>query len=132
MEFWILVLIIAGPILSLLGWLFWIGIAAVIAKQGFDVAKASYGTNLFGSNNQFDALLTQIDQALRTAATRGQATGSNSVSTTQQLQLQRMLMDAQNQMKQMDSLSRQRYETRVADLTGMAASAGIDWKPPTF
>ena len=43
-----------------------------------------------------------------------------------------MMLQAQNRMHQLDDLSRQRYETRMADLGGMAASAGIDWSPGSY
>lgn len=46
-----------------------------------------------------------------------------------QAQLAQMLMRAQTQMGQLDDLARQRYENRVGELMGMAASAGIDWSP---
>jgi hypothetical protein len=36
---------------------------------------------------------------------------------------------AQNQLGQLDSIHRQRYDARMGDLMGMASQAGIDFNP---
>jgi hypothetical protein len=127
MENWLLLLVLLAPIASLIGWLFWIGIIALAAKAALDGnAMSSRG------GGDFETLLTQIDRALRAATPQRPGTGGfdgTNLSPQQQLQLQNMMMKAQSQMAQMDALSRERYDTRVADLTSMAASAGIDWRP---
>jgi hypothetical protein len=41
-----------------------------------------------------------------------------------------MFMQAQSGIGQLDDLSRQRYETRMGDLMGMAGQAGVEWTPP--
>ena len=48
------------------------------------------------------------------------------------LRFQTLLMQAQNQMTQINDISRQRYETRIGELSGMAASAGFDWSPGSY
>lgn len=138
LETWFFILIIVGPILTVLGWLFWVGVVALIAKNAFG-GTANSNTRGFGGEagyGQMDSLFVQLNQALRAASAghgaRGASTGLQNLPPKQQLQIQNMLMRAQNQMAQMDALSRQRYETRMGDLTGMAASAGIDWKPGSY
>lgn len=71
--------------------------------------------------SQIEGMLTHIPQ------------GNNSqLNPQQQAQIAQMLMQAQTQMHQLDDLARQRYESRVGDLMGMAADAGIDWTPPSY
>jgi hypothetical protein len=43
------------------------------------------------------------------------------------MQIVTMLMQASNRMSQINDLSRQKYETNLGEIQGMAASAGIDW-----
>jgi hypothetical protein len=47
-------------------------------------------------------------------------------------QLQRLMAKAQSDMRHLDSLSRQRYENKVADLMATAGEAGLTWKPPGY
>jgi hypothetical protein len=138
MELWILILLIAVPVLSALGWLIWIIFVGVVAKKAFDAAARSGTANLggLGGSDDFAALLVQLEQSLRVAQGSGgldsRGGAAQNLTPQQQLQIQAMLMKAQNQMQQMDVLSRQRYDTKMADLSGMAASAGIDWRPDSF
>ena len=57
---------------------------------------------------------------------------SGQMSPQQKAQIAQMLTQANTHMNQLNDLSRQRYENRVGDLMGMAASAGIDWTPGSF
>lgn len=140
MEFWFLVLIIAAPILTVSGWLVWVVIFGFIVKKGFDSVASSNTSSSFGGGvgyGDLDALFAQLDQALRAAAASYGGPGASgarlqNLSPQQQLQIQTMLMQAQNRMAQTDALSQQRYETRMADLSGMVASAGIDWTPGSY
>lgn len=129
MEFWFWILIIAVPILSILGWVFWIVVGWLFVKKTMDVAAQS--------QQEMNLLLSQLDQALRAAATaEGQsASGGGGVQRLppqQQLQIQSMLLQAKNQMTQLDSVSQQRYEGRLSELSGIAAEAGIDWTPGSY
>ena len=127
MEFWFWVLIIAAPILGILAWVFWLVVVWLFFKKTVEVAARS--------QNELDMLLAQLDQALRAAAAaQGQAgSGAGGLQLPpQQQQIYSMLLQAQNQMTQLDSLGRQRYETRLSELSGMASSAGIDWTPGSF
>jgi hypothetical protein len=74
--------------------------------------------------NEFEQMLTMIEQMLQASA--GQMTPQ------QQNQIMQQLMQANMQMGQLDQLARQRYETRMGDLMGLAGSAGIDWTPPAW
>ena len=120
--FWIF--LIAAPLLGVLGWVFWIVVGWFFFKRSMDLARSS--------QDDLGMLLAQLDRSLRAAA-EGQsveiAGGSPGLPPQQQLQIQGMLLQAQNRMAELDSLSRQRYETRLSELGGMAASAGIDWTP---
>ena len=74
--------------------------------------------------NEFEQMLAMIEQMLQ--ASGGQMT------TQQQNEIMQKLMQANVQMGQLDNLARQRYESRMSDLMGMAGSAGIDWTPPVW
>lgn len=124
MESWLWVLIIAVPILiTILGWVFWIVVGWFFVKKTMDVAAHS--------QQEMDMLLSQLDQALRAAAkAQGQAAsgggGLQHLSPQKQLQIQSMLLQAQNQMTQLDSSSRERYEERLSEL---AAGANLELTP---
>lgn len=140
MEILFIILIIAVPIISVLGWIVWMVVIGFIAKKSFEAASTSKTIGGLGGGigyGEFDALLAQLDQAMRVASAGqgGPAAGGEglqNLSPQQQLQIQTMMMSAQNQMAQMDTLGRQRYETRMADLSGMAANAGLDWTPGSY
>ena len=107
-------LIVISVIVTVCGWLFWIAVMFFIARAAMRGARAG-----------LDQLMPELERML------GQLPngGFQQLDPQRQQQLVGMLMQAQNQMAQMNNLSRQRYETRVGDLMGMAASAGIDWRP---
>lgn len=135
METWFITLLIGAAIASVVGPIIWFLVVALVVKKSYD-ASVNIGATGFGSS-ELDALIVQLDQMIRAAnaASGPSPTGApNTANLTpqQQLQIQTMLMQAQNQMTQLDNLGRQRYETRLADLTGMAASAGIDWTPGSY
>jgi hypothetical protein len=132
MDSWIWVLMIGGAILSTLGPLLWIVFAVLLARKASDAVRAGGGLGAFGvdyGNAELDALLFQLEQMARAAAA-GAAPGQQ--LTPQQLQFQTMLMKAQHQMAQLDGLSQQRYEAKMADLTGYAAANGLDWTPGSY
>ena len=135
METWFIILIIGAVIASIVGPIMWILIAAFVVKKSLS-ASTNIGATGFG-NPDLDTLLVQLDQMIRAAnaapgRSPGGARNTANLSPQQQLQIQAMMMKAQNQMTQLDNLGRQRYETRMADLSGMAASAGIDWTPGSY
>jgi predicted PurR-regulated permease PerM len=107
----IVILIIAG-VVSVAGAIFWLVFFVWLAKSAFKQAESELGQ-----------LLPQIDQMLKAA---------DKMSPQQKNQIAQMLMQANTHMGQLNDLSRQRYENTMGDLTGMAASAGIDWTPPAF
>jgi len=114
MEFLIVLFIIAAVVLPLLGWLVWIVFFVWLAKLGLGAAE-----------RQMNAVLRNLEPALRQASENG----IDQLDAGTQAQIMSMLMQARTQMSQMDDLSRQRYDARMGDLMGMAASAGIDWSP---
>jgi hypothetical protein len=111
LDFLIIILIIGG-LVSVAGAVIWVVFFVWLAKSAFKQAES-----------QLNQLLPQIDQMLRV---------SGQMSPQQKSQISQMLMQANTQMGQLNDLSRQRYETRMGDLMGMASSAGIDWTPPAF
>ena len=48
----------------------------------------------------------------------------------QMAQIQRVMMQANTHMSQMNDIQRQRYDVRMGELMSMASSAGINWTPP--
>jgi uncharacterized membrane protein len=126
---WFWVLIIGAGILSVLGPLFWVIVAIVIGRKAANSANMALG---YGTS-ELDQLLIQLDQLVRAAnANAAGMPSGQQLSPQQQLQFQQMLMQAQNQMAQLDNLSQQRYETRISGLTGYAAANGLDWTPDSF
>jgi TolA-binding protein len=110
--FWIIVLSVISMIGGVLWWVF------------FFVAVTTSVRNVQQNLNQ---LLPSLEQQLRQAnAAPGQ------INASQQANILQMLMQAQNQMHQLDGIHRMRYENRVGDLMGMAANAGIDWRPGDY
>lgn len=110
-------LIIVGAVLSAFGGIIWWVIVFFFIKSAVSSAQ-----------RDLDRLLPGIERMLRQSTD----TSGGQLDSQQQAQLINMMMQAQNQMQQLDGLHRQRYETRVGDLMGMAASAGIDWTPGSY
>lgn len=110
----LILLVILAALLPLLGWLFWIAIVFFVARAAVRSAQQGMEQLLPG----LEGMLSQLPQG-----------GFDQLPPQRQQQLLGVLMQAHNQMNQMNALSRARYETRVGDLMGMAASAGIDWRP---
>ncbi len=141
MDFLFIILVIVAPILSILGWLFWLVLGGWVAKKSFypvvsqDVVSWSRGGRLGGSD--LDVLLSQLDQAFRSGSAGHENLGSNfgafnNLSADQPFQIQGMMLKAQSHMAQMDAIGRQRYDNRISELSSMAASAGIDWTPGSY
>lgn len=116
MDFIIWMAIIGG-VLSAIGGAIWWVIVFIFAKSAVRSAQ-----------QDLDRLLPNIERMLRQAA----HTPSRQLDSQQQAQLMNMMMQAQNQMHQLDGLHRQRYDLRVGELMGMASQAGIDWKPDSY
>lgn len=129
MDTWIVILIVGAIIVSVAGPIIWIAFVVFLAAKGEEIVAGTFAQPGF-STSELDSLLAQVDGIVRAAY--HEAGSGQSVSPQQQLQIQHMMMQAQNQMAQLDNLSRQRYEMRMADLGGMAASAGIDWSPSSY
>lgn len=130
MDVWLWVIIVAVAAASIVGPLIWIGVVAFFAKKSLDAAE---GLGL--ANPQLDAILMQLEALMRAAAASQGQPGLPStpqMTPQQQMQFQTMLMQAQNQMAQLDDLSRQRYETSMAGLQGYAAANGLDWTPGSY
>jgi hypothetical protein len=50
----------------------------------------------------------------------------------QRQQISTMLTQMNGQMRHLDTMSRERYDLRANQLSGMAAENGIDWRAPSY
>ena len=110
----IIVLGIIGVVVSVLGWVIWLVFFVWLARMAIGAAER----NLNQLFPDIERMLGQVPQGR-----------FDQMNPQQQAQINSMLLQAQNQFHQLDDLSRQRYETKVSGLMGMAAEAGIHWKP---
>ena len=125
------VLVFVGPIV----WTAFMTHAATKTRHSVATSTSEGGLNPYESMSELDALMGQLDQALRSASTArafGGHAGAPHLPPRRQLEIQSIMMQTRNRMRRLDNLSRQRYETRMADLSGMAASAGIDWRSGSY
>jgi hypothetical protein len=106
------VFFIAIVLSAIVGALWWVLIAVGIFKV---VSAAS--RRFEGDLQATERLLQQL----------GQAQGSGRLAM--QTQIMNRLMQVNTQYGQLQDLERQRYDVRMGDLAGMAANAGIDWRP---
>lgn len=115
MDFFFWMLLIAIGI-TIIGWLFWIVLFVWLAKLFMSAAER----NVNSSMNELEALLQQATQQ------------AGHIDPSQQASIAQMMTQAHLQMGRLNDLSRQRYETRMGDLMGMAGQAGISWSPPPY
>jgi hypothetical protein len=85
------------------------------------------------AKNAFTALTRDLDRAFPDLQRQIRAYQTMAQRNPQaQALIVSKLSQAWQQMGQLDSLHRQRYEVRAGELMGMAAQAGIDWQPPSY
>jgi len=110
------VMIIVSAVLGVLGYAAWFFFFVWLAKKTFSAVQ-----------RDLDRMLPNLEQLIRSY--------SNLPADQQaqlKMQIMNMMMQANNQMRNMQDLNRQRYEVRMGELQGMAASAGLDWTPPSY
>lgn len=112
--FWIFVI---GAVLSSIGFVVWIVFFVWLAGVAIGKAERDLNRMLLDLNR----MLSQVPKG-----------DAKRLNRQQQAQIAQLFMQAQTQMGQLDDLARQRYDTRMGDLMGMAANAGIDWEPPPY
>ena len=112
-----IVILIAGTVLSVIGGIIWWVIVFLCASSAVSAAQ-----------HDLNSLLPNIEAMLHQAA----STPTGKLPPQQQTQVMSMMLQAQNQMNQLDGLYRQRYENRVGELMNMGASVGIDWSPGSY
>jgi hypothetical protein len=106
--FWFL---FAAAVLGILGPIFWI-VAVVWLMKPF-----------------WERKLNRTCQELEFTLSQAQS-GGTSQRTEQQAQIAQMHMrNALEQLGRLDDRVRERYDVRMGQLRGMAASAGIEWLP---
>lgn len=110
----IIAVIAIGVVITIGSWLLWFAFMIFAART----AVRGVQRGLEQLVPDLERMLSQIPQG-----------GFNQMPPQRQQHLLAMLMQAQTQMSQLNNLSKARYENRVGDLMGMAASAGIDWHP---
>jgi hypothetical protein len=113
--FFIALIVIAG-VISALGSLVWWVFVVLLARKA-----------LSSAHTDIDQLFAGLAQQIRTVSSLPQG---NRVA--HQPEIAAMMLRANAQMRQLQSLDRQRYETRMGDLMGQAADAGISWTPPAY
>jgi hypothetical protein len=74
-----------------------------------------------------DRMLPNLEQR-----TRSHSNLPANQQAQQKMQIMNMMIQANNQMRNLQDLNRQRYEVRMGELQRMTASAGLDWKPPSY
>ena len=110
----IIVLGIIGVVVTVLGWVIWLVFWVWLARTAISASER----NLNQLFPDMERMLSQVPQGR-----------IDQMNPQQQAQINSMLLQAQNHFHQLDDLARQRYETKVSGLMGMAAEAGIDWTP---
>jgi hypothetical protein len=104
-------MIIVAVLIGVGSWLFWFAIVFLMGRAAWRAAQ-----------HQLDNVLPDLEKSLRQMPQGG----FQQLSPMQQQQMLAMMLKAQNQMRQLNDLSRQRYEARVGEINLMAAQAGID------
>ena len=115
MDF-LFIMVILSAVLGAVGYAAWFIFFVWLAKKAYSAAQ-----------RDLDRVLPNLEQLIRSYSRlpvnqQGQ----------QKMQIMNMLMQANSQMHQLQGLHRQRYDLRVSELQGMAASAGIDWTPGSY
>ena len=113
---WIWVLIFVSVVISGLGSILWWVAVFFVAKKALDQVRRN-----------LDQTLPALERQLR-----GYQQLPPPARSAQAAQIATMLMQAQKQLRQLDSLQRERYDVRVSELSSMAANAGISWTPPSY
>ncbi len=89
---------------------------------------------IFSAKRTFDALRRNLDQQIPDLQRMIQL--FSTLPPGQRPQMQAAILGQfghmQSQMNQLEGLRRQQYEVKVGELQGMAASAGLDWTPPSY
>jgi hypothetical protein len=114
--FLIILIVVVFSVLSVLGtvawwvFVFWAGKKALTAMVG-----------------SLDSLLPQIEAQLQAYRNLPPAQRAG-----QEQQIVAMMFKMNQQMRQIESLHRSRYEARAGEIASMAASAGISYTPPSW
>lgn len=112
----IYVMLIVSAVLGVIGSVAWFVFYVWLAKKVISVVQ-----------RDLDQLIPNLEQLLKSYSNL-----PANKQTQQKTQIMNMMMQANSQMRQMQDIQRQKYEVRMGELHGMAASAGIDWTPPTY
>ncbi len=119
-------------VLGVLGLLSWlvpvVGFALMLwvagrAARGADTASVRPATDM-ADMDQIVAELTRQLGAYSNLPINRRAMQRQQIST--------MLTQMNGQMRHLDTMSRERYDLRANQLSGMAAEAGIDWRAPSY
>lgn len=118
---------IVFAVLGLLGTiLFWGAIAAIFYKI---FKSGGGGVQYAGADAAFLQQLRQIQmlvQQAQAAQRQGPASQGQGLPPELQMRFQSDLLRVQNEMRQLDGISRQRHETFVSGMLSDASAAGLD------
>lgn len=112
MDFYDLIMISA--FLGVIGYAAWFVFFVWLAKKAISA-----------SQRDLERLLPNLEQLLKAHSNL-----PANQRMQQMAQIQRMMMQANTHMSQMNDIQRQRYDVRMGELMSTASSAGINWTPP--
>lgn len=139
MDTWFVVLLIGAGIVSAAGPIVWA--SAILcsnagASRGVDALIGAGATQAPPEEliHHLDAALARLERLVHSTCRHPHGPGTMSgksrpISAFKQLRMQNMFMEAQAGIRHLDGESRRRYQARVADLSELAASAGIYCSP---
>ena len=104
--------IIISGVISLTGWIVWV--VFVLKGANKTAMQAEQDLNL---------MLSQMEGMMQYKPEKDKQI----MSLKQQTDITNMFIKAQMQINQIDNPTRSNYESRIENLQGIAASAGIDW-----
>lgn len=108
---------------------FWIVVAFVLSIVG---TVAFWALMFFGVLKVAKFANRQFEAQLRAAVALGRQIDNvpEAQRAAKQAELMGVLANVGGQWRDLDALSRQRYDVKMGELAGMAGSAGLDWTPP--
>ena len=119
-------------VLGVLGLLSWLVPFAGIAVMLWVASRAARGADSGSVGTATD--MADMDQTIA-QLTRQLGAYSNlpiNKRAMQRQQISTMLTQMNGQMRHLDTMSRERYDRRANQLSGMAAEAGSDWRAPSY
>jgi hypothetical protein len=100
MELWLLLVVIAAPVILVLCWLLWIAVFGLIASKSIEaVFRLGAAAGSERRADESDAVFAQLDQTLRAGSVEDGAAGLESLPLSRKLEIQKILLQARNQVR---------------------------------